>query len=243
VGSQVTLTGTDFTDKVAARFGQLPCRVVRRKLPTEIVVEIPRAAAGTDYLWIENDGTRFKSTASFQVVMPPTLTAFSPVAGSAGTEVTVSGANFTETSQVLFNATPATVVSRQLPGVLVVTLPQLASGSYVVSITDGSFKVRARATFKVALVPRVTSIAPLAGAPLTEVTLTGENFSPSARVWFGSAACTVVRREGKTKLVVTMPAGVTGKEYFTVSDGGKKAVSPQVFEATCCAAPRSSSNP
>ncbi len=230
-GGRVTLTGTDFTDKVGVRFGQLPCKVVRRKLPTEIVVEIPRAAAGTDYLWIENDGKRFKSAASFQVVVPPSLTSFSPVAGSDATEVTLRGANFTETSAVLFDATPAKVVSRQLPGVLVVALPPLPPGVYAVSISDGSFKVRASATFKVARVPRVTSIAPLTGAAGTEVTLLGENFSAPAMVWFGSAECKVVRREGNRKLVVTIPPGVTGKEYFTVRDGGKQATSTQVFEA------------
>jgi hypothetical protein len=156
---------------------------------------------------------------------------FSPVAGTPGNEVTISGANFTATSAVLFNTTPAEVVRRELPGVLVVTVPQLAAGSYTVSIVDASFRVRAAGKFKLAIVPRVTSVAPLTGTAGTEVTLTGENFGARALVWFGSAACSVVRREGKTKLVVTIPAGTTGKEYFTVVDGGKKASSTQVFEA------------
>jgi hypothetical protein len=229
-GSQVVLTGLDFNDRIGCRFGQQPCKVVRRKLPTELVVEIPRTAAGTDFLWIEHEGKRFKAAAPFQVVLPPTVASFSPVAGAAGTEVTITGANFTATSEVRLGDTPAPVTSRQLPGVLVVTVPTLPIGTYALSVSDGTFKVRAPQRFKVAVVPRVTSIAPLTGTSGTEVTVVGENFGARALVWFGDVACTIVRREGKTKLVVTIPAGTSGKEYFTVAEGGKRATSQQVFE-------------
>jgi hypothetical protein len=81
------------------------------------------------------------------------------------------------------------------------------------------------------VVPVVKAIAPLSGGPGTEVTISGENFGARAVVWFGSASCPVVRREGKTTIVVTIPPGVTGREYFVVADGGKKASSEAVFES------------
>jgi hypothetical protein len=230
-GTEVTLTGTDFTAEITCRFGQLPCKIVRRKLPTEITVEIPKGAAGTDYLWLESDGKRFKATPSFQVIEPPAVTSVIPSTGSAGTEITLGGANFTATTTVKLNATTAEITNRQLPGVLVVTVPPVPPGTYTVTVTDGTSSAKAATKLRVVTAPRVTSVAPLSGTADTEVTLVGENFGARALVWFGNAACTILRREGKTKLVVKLPPGTSGKDYFTVVDGGKKATSMQLFEA------------
>jgi hypothetical protein len=230
-GSEVTLTGTDFSAEVTCRFGQLPCKIVRRKLPTEITVEIPKGAAGSDYLWLESDGKRFKATPSFQVIEPPAVTSVVPSTASAGTEVTLGGANFTATTTVQLDKTPLEIEKRQLPGVLVVTVPPLPPGTYTITVADGTSKTKAPTKLTVVAVPRVTSVAPLSGTAATEVTLVGENFGARVLVWFGSAACTILRREGKTKLVVKLPPGTTGNDTFTVVDGGKKATSMQVFEA------------
>lgn len=229
-GTQVTITGANFTDRTAAFFGNLPCRVISRTPPSIVVVEIPAGAQGTDYLWVEDAGTRIKSTQTFQVIAPPVLTSFAPISGPVGTQVTLTGSNFTATTTVAFGNVPAAIVRLQAPTQLVVTVPAGVVGAQFIWVEDHGQKVRSAQTFHIVPTPVVTSLAPLSGPAGTQVTLTGDNFSPRAQVWFGSLACPIVRRVGSTQLVVQIPAGAKGKAALTVEDHGQRVDTAQAFE-------------
>ena len=43
----------------------------------------------------------------FSVIVPPVITSFAPGSGPAGTEVTLSGTDFSGTTEVSFNGMPA----------------------------------------------------------------------------------------------------------------------------------------
>lgn len=230
VGTQVVVSGANFTAKTAVFYGNLPCRVIQRTLPGGLVVEIPGNAQGTDYLWVEDANTRIKSQQTFQVVAPPVVSAFAPQAGPVGTQVVVTGSNFTRTTTVLFGNVAATIVKAQLPTSITVTVPAGAVGAQFIWVEDRGQKVKSATTFNVVLTPVISTMSPLSGPAGTQVTLTGENFTPQAAVWFGNLACPIVKRVGKTQIVVTIPAGAKGKGFLTVEDNGQRVNTAQQFE-------------
>lgn len=230
VGTEVTVTGANFTDKTEVRFGGKPCPVVRRVAPTQIVVTIPPGAFGTDYLWVEDAGQRVKSHRTFEVIPPPSIAGFVPASGPVGTHVTVTGAHFTATTVVKLGAIPMPIVKAQPPTSITVAVPADARGADHIWVEDGGQRAKSAGVFTVIVPPAIAQVAPPSGPVGTEVTITGERFSPRATVWFGSLACPIVRRVGSTALVVKIPVGARGKQPLVVEDLGQRVASAQPFE-------------
>ena len=74
----------------------------------------------------------------------------------------------------------------------------------------------------VPMVPSVSGLAPATGSTAggTSVTITGEAFTATSTVKFGTAAATGVTVEGTTTIVVTVPAHVSGPVPVVVSTAG-----------------------
>jgi hypothetical protein len=229
-GTQVTITGANFTNSTAVFFGLTACAIIRRNLPTQLVVVIPANAAGTDYLWVEEAGQRNRSATTFQVIAPPVLSSFSPASGPVGTQVTINRPNLSASTQVMFGTVVATIVSRAIPTKLVVQVPAGVQGQQFIWLEDRGQKVKSTAAFSVVDTPVITSVAPLSGPAGTSVTITGEKFGKNATVWFGNLQCAITKRVRNTQLTVTIPANATGKAYLIVEDNGVKAQSGQMFE-------------
>ncbi|MDO7884562.1 IPT/TIG domain-containing protein [Hymenobacter cheonanensis] len=101
----VTITGVNFTGATAVRFnGALaPGYVVNSD--TQITVNVP-AGASTGPITVTTPSGTATSATSF-TVLAPAISSFSPTSGTAGTSVVITGANFTGTTAVAFNATAA----------------------------------------------------------------------------------------------------------------------------------------
>ena len=229
-GTQVTITGANLGPKTAAFFGSLPCTVVRRSPPGQLTIAIPPAASGTDFLWVEAAGARVKSSQAFQVVAPPVIGSFSPAAALAGTEITVSGANFTDASTVRIGSTPAPIVRRQLPDKLVVTLPAGVVGAAHLWVDDRGQQARSATELVVIAPPSLAGFAPLVGLPGTQVTLSGTSIGPGTKVFLGTLECKALRH-AVGQIVIVIPTGAAvGKHLLIVEALGLRAQSAQPFE-------------
>jgi YD repeat-containing protein len=113
----------------------------------------------------------------------PSLFTFTPKSGPVGTQVTISGANFSSDpaqDAVSFNGTAATITSAS-PTQLVVTVPTGAATG-AITVTSLSASVTSASPFTVTSSsgkPRIDSFTPLMAAPGTAVTITGANFDPA----------------------------------------------------------------
>lgn len=158
----------------------------------------------------------------------------SPVSGSAGTQVTITGAGFNPTTSgdtVTFNGTAATVVSAAVNS-LVVTVPSGASsGTVTVSDSGGSAASPVAFTVKPAPArPAIGSFSPGLGPAGTQVIVTGTGFdaNPAKDVVTFNRTRAVITAASSTSLTVTVP-GAAGAGKISVRTPGGVATSSSDF--------------
>ncbi|MFQ5601728.1 MAG: FG-GAP-like repeat-containing protein [bacterium] len=149
----------------------------------------------------------------------PTITAFAPASGVSGTEVTISGTNFTAGSNVSFNNVPATVFTVVSSSQILANVPAGATtGKIRVSNSDGTGT--SSTDFLVVLPPTITAFTPQEGAVGTSVTVTGTNFDGVTEVAFNGVAASNWNVDSETQLRAVVPSGATtGKISLTNAAG------------------------
>ncbi len=164
-------------------------------------------------------------------VPAPTITGFSPTAGTTGTVVTITGTNFSTVitdNEVKFNGT-AGVVTAAAAASLIVTVPAGVSTGKITVRVDGQVATSIE-DFVIVSTVTLSSFSPATGSAGTIVTLTGTNFSTTAAnnaVKFNGTTATVSAATA-TSLTVTVPDGAsTGK--ITVQVGNQVASSANDF--------------
>jgi large repetitive protein len=112
---------------------------------TQIEFLVPVAAVPGPLTVTTVDGT---ATAALLIIKPPTITAFTPVAGRVGTIVTVTGTNFLGVTDVLFNGTDAGAPVIVSATSIRATVPAGASTGKI-TVTDRGGSVLSSAMFTV----------------------------------------------------------------------------------------------
>jgi hypothetical protein len=69
-GTQVTISGLNFTQKTMVYFGALACPVLTRTT-TQLVIQIPGGATGKSSFIIDDGGDATQTTQRFEVSAPP----------------------------------------------------------------------------------------------------------------------------------------------------------------------------
>jgi hypothetical protein len=179
------------------------------------VVIAPSLAAATSAarLMVEAANNYFFdiSDTNFTITAPspnPTITAFTPTGGLAGTVVTVLGANFTGATQLTFNGTAAAAFTVNSATQITATAPAgVSTGPIGVEAPAGT--ATSTTSFTVGPPPVITSVSPTSGYVSSSVVLTGTGFTGATQVTFNGAATTVVTVNSDTQLTVTVPAGAS----------------------------------
>src|SRR2546426_43320 len=133
VGTSVTISGTNFTGATAVTFNGVSASFSVTSA-TAIQATVPPGAT-TGPLSVTTPGGTATNTTNFTVIPAPTITSFTPTSGPVGTNVTISGTNFTGATAVTFNgvsasftvtsdtAIQATVSAGATTGPIIVTTP------------------------------------------------------------------------------------------------------------------------
>ncbi|MDO6390783.1 IPT/TIG domain-containing protein [Pontibacter sp. BT731] len=194
----------------------------------ELVVTVP-AGTTTGVLRLTNPAGTTTTTQQYEVVLIPVITAFNPVEGVVGDEVTIEGYNFTGTTSVKFGALEATSFEVASDELMTAVVPDGAQTS-LIEITNGVGPGTSEAEFKIIQKPTITTVSPLRGIAGEIVKITGTNFYGNLLVTFlGSeeendeTTVTVASanvNEAYTQLTVAVPVGtVTGKLMVTNAAG------------------------
>jgi hypothetical protein len=167
----------------------------------------------------------------------PTVTEVKPNSGPAGggTEVTITGTGFSESSTVAFGAANATVKSVAETSIVAIAPP--GAGKVHVTVTTEGVTSATSEADEFAYAPVVTRIEPKKGPETggTEVTITGTGFvKEKSVVKFGEAAASAVEVKSGSAIRAISPAG-TGKVPVTVTTEG--GVSNTTVPFTYVAAP------
>ena len=127
-----TDTGTSYTQKWAFQTGAG-------------IGSTPSIAADGTLYFGSNDGKLYA------IAGPPTISAFTPSSGGAGTVVTLTGSNFTGASAVAFGGTAATAFTVVNATTIMATVGAGATGAITVTTPNGMVSSTGVFTFAVAI--------------------------------------------------------------------------------------------
>jgi hypothetical protein len=235
-GTDVLITGTNFTTATSVKFGTAPASFFAYG---DNVIDATSPAgtngAAVDVTVTNPGGTSAVSTNdrfSYGATPTPVVSIVRPASGPGGTSVSITGTGFTGATSVQFGAT---TLSRstwfvQSDNLIQATAPAGASGAVVdVTVTTpGGTSVTSTAdqyTFSATPAPVVTIISPNSGPTTgaTTVYITGTGFNGASTVNFGATAATGMFVISDTLIQTTSPAGSGAVDVRVVGLGGTSA--------------------
>ncbi len=223
VGAEVTITGTNFLSTTDVYFNGTPALTYTIDSDTQIRVIVPSGAT-TGRIAVTNIEGTSQSSTDFTVNNPPVVSSFTPDSGPTGTEVTLTGSNFTGATEVGFNGMLASGFTIDSDLQLLVAVPSGASTGPI-SVTNIVGTGVSVADFTVLYPPMLTSFTPISGVVGTEVTLIGNNFGGVTNVSFNGTGVSGFIVDSDALLRAIVPAGaITGKISLSNNDGTGESV-------------------
>lgn len=228
-GATVTITGNNFTSTSAVSFGGIAATSFIVVNATTITAVVGTGATGLVSVTTPG-GTA--TLGGFVFIPPPVISSFTPVSGTIGATVTITGNNFINVTDVKFGGIPAASFSTVSATTITAVVLEGSSGAVSVQTPGGTASL-AGFTFIVPPTPVITSFSPVSGITGTMVTITGANFSPVAQnniVYFGAIKA-VVSSATATSLTVIVPNGAT-YQPISVTTNYRTAFSSKPFGIT-----------
>lgn len=245
VGTIVSITGTNFTGASAVKFNGTVSQF-QVISATQINATIPPGAT-TGKITVTTPGGTTTSTGTFTVLLPPTISMFSPSVGTVGTYVYITGNNFcyqqcntvapTETT-VRVNGVAATSIQWMTSTYILFQIPAGATSGPITVTTPGG-TATSTGTFTVFPSPTITSFSPASGPVGTAMSLSGTNLCLSqcyvsttteTQAWLNGMLITPAWVTPNFILFYVPPGATTGK--FSVSTPGGTATSSGTFTVT-----------
>ena len=232
-GTIVQIKGSNLVSASAVDFGTVAASFVPRT--KHLIQAIAPAGTGTvDVRVTTNTGTSaIVPGDQFSYVSTPVIQSVRPHVGSSlgGNQVTISGADFTNTTAVDFGSTPATDFLVDSPNAITAVTPAHAAGTVDITVTilggaTSPIDAADQYTFVLNL-PVVTSVVYDVGnvSGGEQVTITGKQFLSGATVDFGSTASPSVTVQSKTRILATAPPESAGTVEVSVqTSNGTSAI-------------------
>ncbi len=236
VGSTVIISGNNFPTTISSvRFNPGITASVISNSSTSIEVTVP-SGAQTGAIQV-NFSTVSLNTPVFTVTSSPvhTITGINPTAGPIGSQVSISGTNFSSNPNdhtVLFGGGTQAVVNNAGPTLLLVTVPGGAQSGPIEVILN-SISVSSQQSFSItsSALHTITAINPNSGDVGDTVNITGTNFETTIAnntVRFGGGVQAIVLNASNTVLQTVVPAGAQSGN-IEVEIAGNSVQSPQIF--------------
>jgi len=137
-GDLITISGANFSGVTAVSFGGSQAAKFVIDSPTQITATLGYGATGN--ITVSN-ALGSSSLPGFSYGLPPIISSISPIRANAGTSITITGKNFSETpseNKVLFGLAYGTVTAATTT-MLTVTVPSKATYAPVSVFTNGLF--------------------------------------------------------------------------------------------------------
>lgn len=149
-GAIVTISGFNLraaSGEPVVKFGTLTVPSLNASTLTEVRVAVPATALTGKLSVTTVDGVATSAT-NFRVIKPPTVTAFTPASGPVGTAVTITGTNFLDATEVVFNGVSPGAPTILSATSLRVTVPSGATSGKI-SVTNPAGSAQSTGTFTV----------------------------------------------------------------------------------------------
>ena len=220
-GTNVTITGTNFTGATLVTFGGLAATTINVVNSTTITCITPARSAGAVGIIVTTGGGPSGAFVSFTYITPPNITDISPSSGgiAGGTSVTITGTNFTGATSVTFGVLSATSLSIVNSTTITCITPARSAGAVGIIVTTGGGPSDAFSSFTYISPPVITSILPLTGSTAggTSVTITGTSFTGATLVTFSGLSATSLSVVNSTTITCITPTRGTGAAGIIVT--------------------------
>lgn len=166
-GITVTIRGMGFSadaTKNVVKFGGSSAATVTSASASQLVVTVP-ATAQSGKVTVETEGRTATSATDFTFITGPGIASFNPEQAEEGTEITIKGYNYTNSTAVKFNGVAAKTVTRINPSELRAIVPDGATtGKITLEDASGQSSSPKEFTVIVPLSAKAT-VTKLAGIP------------------------------------------------------------------------------
>ncbi|WAP57756.1 IPT/TIG domain-containing protein [Streptomyces sp. S465] len=223
-GTLVTLTGSNFTQATAVRFGPTLASSFTVVSATRITAVAP-PGSGTVLITVTTPGGTSNGVAySYTATPVPSLTGVSPAQGpaSGGTTVTLTGGNLLGATAVRFGAVSASSFTVVSATQITAVAPPGSGTVQVTVVTPGGTSNGVAFTYVTAPVPVLSAVSPGQG-PVgggNSVTLTGSGLTGVTAVTFGSVPASSFTAVSATQINAVAPPGTAGPVQITVTGPG-----------------------
>ncbi len=232
VGTQITVAGTGLAQINRATIGAVTVPLLSVS-ETSVVISVP-AGAASGRIKLSNPRYTGTSSSNFKVILPPTISSFSPASGLPGTRVTVNGSRFTGATSARIGTGVSLAVTVNSASRLSFVVPAGAvSGTVQVTTPGGSGSSVASFTVTTppAPAPTISGFSPASGLVGSTVTVTGSNLSGATSAQLGSSTSTAVTVISATSLSFVVPTAATSGTVKVTSPAGT-ATSAASFTVT-----------
>ncbi len=217
-GSTILVQGYNFLTRpdrqFEFRFNGVKASSVNVLSNTNMEVVVPEVAL-TGPLSISVPGGSFITSSNFTVL--PKVNSFTPIAGSAGTVVTLNGSGLNGTTQVKFGQVAAPLLTNISQLQITAVVPGgVQNGPITVTTTNGTAVTSE--LFYVA--PTIGSFSPSSGNPGTVVTVNGQNLSGVVQVQLNNVVVPGVAQVSNQQLTFQVPANATSGKIKVITPGG-----------------------
>lgn len=213
-GSTVVISGTTLGGVTAVKFNNVSTTFTINST-TQLTATVPNTAT-TGKISITNPDTTITSASNFTVVLPPTISTFSPLSGGVGTIVTINGTNLTGITDVSFNGVTATNITPVTANTIKATVaPNTTTGK--ITVTNAGGTATSVNSFKIT--PKIESFSPASGLVGSSVTITGSNFTGATTVKFGTAIASFTVNSATQITAIVPTNAITSLISVTTPDG------------------------
>jgi hypothetical protein len=215
-GTVIRISGVNLSGVNAVSFGGVSAEDFTVLSDTLITARVRNGATGA--IMLTNPRESVVSTNIFTIIPPPLIASVSPQVGGAGTEVTLTGENFTgagfmSPDTVLLNGRPVSIMLRGASR-LTFFVPDFGltaqNGLSIVLRTRGG-STTASVTFNFTPCPRLERFTPQSGSPLDSITLFGANLLGVTAVRIGGVAVRGFRIVSPSEIRVAVGSVNTGR--------------------------------
>ncbi|GAA3367061.1 hypothetical protein GCM10017744_077490 [Streptomyces antimycoticus] len=232
-GNTITITGTNLTGATQVLFGATPATILTNT-PTQITATAPAGTGTTNVTVTTPNGTSNPLPYTYTPTPAPTITTLNPTSGptSGGNTITINGTNLTGATQVLFGATPATILTNT-PTQITATAPAGTGTTNVTVTTPNGTSNPLPYTYTPTPAPTITTLNPTSGPTSggNTITINGTGLSGAIQVLFGATPATILTNT-PTQITATAPAGPASVVNVTVTTaGGTSNPLPYVYVA------------
>ena len=249
-GTTVIISGNHFDSATNVSFGGTPAASFSVVSPNSISVVVPSGPSGSIMVTTAGGIDTLDGFLSI-----PTISGFTPLHGTQGTLLQITGSSLTDISDVSVGGVPVLSFTANSSTLLTAVVSTGTSGTVVIKKTGASASMPGFTWYPP---PVISSFAPASGPVGTSVSITGTGFDPVAAnntVWFGAVKA-VITGGNATGLIVTIPVGASFEPIkvtthnltaytshpFLVTFVGGGSITPNTFKSIFTVADQSKGN-